>query len=233
MAAIILRPLLYILIICSLSCHNTHNTNGHDVCDWTNYLEGINKQQGSISLHPSENGFKPALKTSSSVRGLKLMLQDFRQFEFVSESYKPIILSDLDSIKKIKTDNIIKSSSDFGLFDFNKVYIRNRIANPIDTTLTLSDLRNIFAKDFLIDSLIITNCDLKWVERGFSFILNGIPFYGVTNDKDQIMLLGILEVAPKYDTKENHDKIKKLLVDKRLLLIAWNSESVLTPEDFQ
>jgi hypothetical protein len=212
-----------ILTLISTSCGSP------DVCDWQDYLSHINNSKNSTSIHPSENWFKPELTENSDGTGLKLMLQDFRQFEFVSQQFDSLIQSDFLQIKQVKLDN--GQLNRFGTFE--NVYIRKGIPNPIVGKFKIIDLERIFSSKITLESLIITNCGLKRVKDGFSFNKDGIPYYVLLDKEGYVEILGILEVSPEHDTKENHDRIRRLLIEQKLFLVAWNNESKLTIYDFE
>ena len=108
--------------------------------------------------------------------------------------------------------------------DFKKVALRDVIEQPL--TINFSRLKLYLAvNNTNITGLSFYN-NFGEVKNGFSFIVNGINYYGVV-DHNTVKTFCIHSVDKKENLSPSIENLSKLLKDENLYLVDWRQMKVM------
>jgi hypothetical protein len=169
---------------------------------------------------PTLNDAIPALVSSSVPRDrwYQMHEDDWRQFEFVSASYRAEISGELEAIDRIWKEKSVPLG-DQGTA-FRSVHVRKRIAKPIDLPMSVSEFEGLLGG---------RACPMafgsdKVLRDVHAVRLPNVVIYAVI-EGDRIATLGIEPVDRFAITGDTADRIERLLIEHDLRLVHWRSRT--------
>lgn len=202
------------------SCENRANSFA---CDWENRLNKINSVNGETSIWHTLNKFAPDLEASSNLHDYSkdFFMQDFRQLELVSKEYEPLIIQQFEDAKSYKT---ISNNG------FEKIYIRDKIPNPIKNLISIDSLMSMLgiAKKY---DLVFRDCKGYKAKNGFYIDSKFALIVGVTNGKDEVEVLGINNF--QHESSEFLIKLETLMENLNCIFVSYPEEIILNPNQIK
>jgi hypothetical protein len=172
-------------------------------------IEIVNPKDLLFSL-PTINDRMCALQKANSLEGMLIIHEDdWRQIEFVSEKLLRDIQAEINCIRSIYETK----RQDVG---FTAVHIRKSIETPIDDeNIPFPVLKSFFPVSKEFRGFGVGNY-MAIAENGFAFeTTNGLKFYGVLNQKGNVVFLCLA------NTDGCADKCGELLKTFRLVGVDW------------
>ena len=159
-------------------------------------------------------------ETAPSSSTIIIHEDDWRQFEFVSASFKPLIdqeLADIDAIWKTKS---VKSDQ---YTAFHSIHIRKRIPDPFAKPIPAAGLTSLFPA---APSSFTFRDRPQILKDVVAWRTAGIIFYATIHENAAYTFGIQLEAKPSLD-HDTSARITQFMKDHDLLLIHWPSRTVL------
>jgi|GEM_PF-4610428 len=171
-------------------------------------------------LMPTLNAQFPPYETISDTALLRITEEEWRQIEFISKNQRSEIDSEIVKIQDIFTHH---SNNDGVYTHFSKVYMREMNVNPVGSGF--EKLKSYFGKDLPLKKVVIYNHPGQ-VKGGFSFVANGITYYGMT-ENDTVKSFCIFSAESLDALKAGMEPMAGFLKKEKLLLVDWRKMKVL------
>jgi len=218
-----LRSIIYIGIfggfLALFSCNNskkgkisTKTSSGQDT--------NINVNDILFTTPTIENTF-PSFEEIVDSSNLSIPEDEWRQVEFVSKSQKASIDAEIDSINYIFQHKIHQGPNYTG---FKEIHVRRLIVQPISIPYNkiLSYLGRAYKKQ---SGLIIEN-NPGQVKNGFSLICDGVEYYGLKDNKNNVITFCIYGANSDEDLDKSIKNISKFLRSEDLFLVHWTHSTI-------
>ncbi len=184
-------------------------------------LEKIDPNQ-LLYTTPTINDAIPTALTETPLLpgGVATHEDNWRQFEFVSSSYKQQIEKELEHINEIWKFKSVKTGE---YTAFRNVHVRKLIPSPISIPFTQSDFSALFGQKpasfaFLGSSHAFR--DVHAIQSG------GVAFYAEISD-GKLSTLGIDSSSAPTLTKDTISRLATFIKKNKLVLVHWPSRTLL------
>lgn len=168
-----------------------------------------------MTIPTIENTF-PDFENKTDTNNLIILEDDWRQIEFVSKSQKTLIDQEIDSITYI-FEHEMHQGKDYSAF--KNLYVRRLITKPI--SLTFEKVKSYLGDPKNEISGITVNGNNGQVKNGFSIFSQGLNYYGIRDDNNNVSVLCFYGADSGDDLVKSIDKVSKLLATENLYLVDW------------
>ena len=162
-----------------------------------------------------ENTF-PDFENKTDSTDLQILEDDWRQIEFISKDQKSSIQTEIDSINYIFEHKVHKGP---GYLGFKDIYVRRLIEHPLSIPLNRI-LSYLGGGDTKQSGLAILNNSGR-VKNGFSLVCNGVEYYGLKDNKNNVTTFCISGAESDKDLDNGIKKLSKFLKSENLFLVHW------------
>jgi hypothetical protein len=195
--------------------------------DSSGNVQTISPKDILMTIPTIENTF-PDFENKTDINNLKILEDDWRQIEFVSKDQKALIDQELDSITYI-FEHEMHQGKDYSVF--KNLHVRRLITKPI--SLTFEKIKSYLAGAKNEVAGITVNGNSGQVKNGFSISSQGINYYGVKDDKDNVSVLCFHSAGTDKDLINSIDKVSKFLAMENLYLVDWIGRSIVDEKNIK
>jgi len=213
-------------ILSFLGCNNPTETK-ITATDSSGNVQTINPKDILMTIPTIENTF-PDFENKTDTNNLSILEDDWRQIEFISKDQRALIDQEIDSITYI-FEHEMHQGKDYSAF--RNLYVRRRITKPISLTFEkiksyLGDPKNKIAG-------LTVNLNNGQVKNGFSISSQGLYYYGVKDDEDNVSVLCFYGADTNNDFLKSFDKISRLLATENLYLVDWIHRKIVDEKNIK
>ena len=195
--------------------------------DSSGNVQTINPKDILMTIPTIENTF-PDFKNKTDTINLEILEDDWRQIEFISKDQKTLIDQEIDSITYIFEHEMHQGKN---YSAFKNLHVRRLITKPI--LLTFEKMR-----DYLGDTKneiagITVNGNSGQVRNGFSISSQGLNYYGIKDDNNNISVLCFYGADTDKDLANSIDKVSRLLSTENLYLVDWIHRKIVDEKNIK
>ena len=217
---------LFTGLLTFFGCNNQKETK-IIATDSTGNIQTINPNELLMTIPTIENTF-PDFENKTDTNNLKILEDDWRQIEFVSKNQKALIDQEIDSITYI-FEHEMHQGKDYSAF--KNLHVRRLITKPVSLTFEkvksyLGDTKNEIAG-------ITVNGNNGQVTNGFSISSEGLNYYGVKDNSNNVSVLCFYGADTDKDLVKSIDKVSKLLATENLYLVDWIHRKVVDEKNIK
>jgi hypothetical protein len=194
---------------------NNQNESKIIATDSSGNVQTINSNELLMTIPTIENTF-PDFENKNDTNNLKILEDDWRQIEFISKDQKTSIDQEIDSITFI-FEHEMHQGKDYSAF--KNLHVRRLITNPI--SLSFEKVKNYLGDTKNEIAGITVNGNGGQVKNGFSISSEGLNYYGIKDDNNNVSVLCFYGADTDRDLAKSTDKISKLLATENLYLVDW------------
>ncbi len=145
---------------------------------------------------------------------LEIMEDEWRNIEFILNSYSEDIDEMLEGIQQIHSEHRVEVG-------WNEIYVRRKIEFPFDKAdIKIAVMFDAFSDNQLYSGVSYTNSQGE-IENGFAFkTKGGITFYGRTA-KSKLRELCVYEIVPTDAIERDIDSLEKFCIENNLSIVDW------------
>src|SRR5205085_722598 len=162
----------------------------------------------------------PGVAANSSRKGkrvFELVEDDWRQIEFIAQSYRPVIDANFAAIDRIFRE---QSTGDGRYRAFRDIFARKDITEPLPSGLTMSSLQAALPLTAVAYDGIGYDGSDPLIQDGFAYPSHMLIVYGLQH-AGVVTTLGIAFRADPAGTSETADACATLIAGQHLFLIDW------------
>jgi hypothetical protein len=224
------QPLIFMGLIgglLSLFACNNQKESKIIATDSSGNVQTINPNELLMTIPTIENTF-PDFENKTDSNNLNILKDDWRQIEFISKDQKTSIDQEIDSITYI-FEHEMHQGKDYSAF--KNLHVRRLITKPISLSFEkvkyyLGDTKNEIAG-------ISVNGNGGQVKNGFSISSEGLSYYGVKDDNNNVSVLCFYGADTDKDLVRSIAKVSKLLATEKLYLVDWIHRKVVDEKNIK
>ena len=195
--------------------------------DSSGNVQTINTKDILMTIPTIENTF-PDFESKTDTNNLKILEDDWRQIEFISKDQKASIDQEIDSITYI-FEHEMHQGKDYSAF--KNLHVRRLITKPI--SLSFEKIKSYLGdtKNEIVG--ITVNGNSGQVKNGFSISSEGLNYYGVKDDNNNVFALCFYGADTEKDLVKSIGKVSKLLATEKLYLVDWIHRKVVDEKNIK
>lgn len=170
---------------------------------------------------PTLENALPDFEDKTDTSNLRFHEDEWRQVEFISKDQKASIDTEIAKIKDVY-DNHTHTGDSYTAF--KKVAVRELIAQPL--TVDFAKLKSYFKDNDIELAGVSLDNNPGQVKNGFSFTINGITYYGLLDDNNNVATFCIYSADSQESLKASTDNLSNILETERLYLVDWRAVNV-------
>ena len=209
-----------------LGCNN-QKKNQIIVTDSSGNVQTINPNELLMTIPTIENTF-PDFENKTDTNNLKILEDDWRQVEFITKDQKPLIDQEIDSITYI-FDHEMHQGKDYSAF--KKLHVRRLIKKPI--SISFEKIKNYLGDTENEIAGVTVNGNNGQVKNGFSLSAKGLNYYGVMDDKGNVVAFCFYGADTDKDLINSIDKVSKFLTTENLYLVDWIHRKIVDEKNIK
>jgi hypothetical protein len=206
---------------------NNQNESKIIATDSSGNVQTINPKDILMTIPTIENTF-PDFENKVDTNNLKILEDDWRQIEFISKDQKPLIDQEIDSITYI-FEHEMHQGKDYSAF--RNLHIRRLITKPI--SLTFEKMRSYLGDAKNEIGVITVNGNSGQVRNGFSISSQGLNYYGVKGDNNNVTVLCFYGADTDKDLVNSIDKVSRMLSTENLYLVDWIHRKIVDEKNVE